>query len=155
MLKTLKNLLSLTVRVEDFNLVAQKPDLLKKLRSLTLHCNSGMNHELNQMLRIINTRPVQCKIIMAFSDRQMVGWALLSREKSDFCFTRSYSGFDPKQGALFQVYVDPKHRRKGIASHLLKVARKRTGATPLCVCPHDYSSDSFYEKFDHFNYNRL
>jgi len=68
---------------------------------------------------------------------------------------RSYSGFQPGQGVLLQIYVDPKHRRTGIGSALVKEARKRAGAARLCICPWDYQSEKFYQNFEHYKHTKL
>jgi len=69
----LTNLFTLRVRTEDFNDVAKKPQLLAKLRTLTLHPSSGMNHEMNHLLKTIQTRAVECKVILATRKREIVG----------------------------------------------------------------------------------
>jgi GNAT superfamily N-acetyltransferase len=152
----LKNFFTLTIRATDFNLVAQQPELLKQLRKLTIHSGSGLNYEMDRMIKDIQTRPVRCKIILAyhqpkpFSTRELVGWALLSNEDSKFYFfgTMATNGsrFKKEDGWLFEVYVDPKHRRQGVASAILKKARKITKKEVLCVAPWDYRSTAFYEK---------
>lgn len=151
----LANLFMLKIRTEDFNQVAEKPELLKKLRKLTLHPQSGMNHELNQMLKHAKTRTVDAKVLIAFKKREIVGWALLSKEATDFTFARSWSGFTPGQGTLLQVYVNPDFRRQGIGSALVKAARRKAGAARLCICPWDYQSEEFYKNFEHYKHTKL
>ncbi len=73
----------------------------------------------------------------------------MSREKSDFYFQRRDS-FDPSDGTLFEVFVNPEYRKQGIGSALMKAARKKAGSTRLCVCPWDYQSERFYQSFDHY-----
>ena len=150
----LKNLLTLTIRVKDFNLVRQDAALVKKLRKLTLSPFSGMNYCINGLEQIARTRPVDCKILMAYRHQELVGWALISKEPTDFCFVGSTEGFNPGQGTLFQVFIHPSYRRQGIASELLKVARKKTNGARLCVCPWDIGSESFYNHFT-FNFKKL
>lgn len=150
----LKNLLTLTIRVKDFNLVRQDAALVKKLRKLTLSPFSGMNYCLNGLERTAKTRPVDCKILMAYRNQELVGWALLSKEPTDFCFVGSIEGFNPGHGALFQVFVHPSHRREGIATELLKVAKKKASGSRLCVSPWDTGSESFYNHFS-FNFKKL
>lgn len=150
----LKNLLTLTIRVEDYNLVARKPELLQKLRELTIRPTSGMNHELNAFAKISRIRPVQCKILMAYRSRQLVGWAILSKEDSSFYFPFSARNFKANDGSLFEVYVHPSYRRQGIASELLKKAKKYA-TDGLCVAPHDVASHGLYDKLERYHNKRL
>lgn len=150
----LKNFFTLTIRAEDFNLAAKKPVLLKQLRKLTLHPYSGLNHELNSLLKVIQIREVRAKILMAFRKKELVGWALMSREPSDFWFAKG-QGFKEGDGVLFQVFVNHAHRRQGIASEILKVARRKAGPYRLCICPWDEQSQSFYSKFPNYKKKEL
>lgn len=143
----LKNWLTLTVRVVDFNLVAKQPDLLAKLRKLTLAPYSGLNYELSRMLHDINERPINCQILLAYRFKDLVAWAILSKEDTDFTFSESLQGFKKEYGWMFQVYVDPNQRRQGIASALFEKAQKHIGDDVICVCPWDYNSSNFYDSF--------
>ena len=138
--------INLTIRVEDYNIVAERPDFLSKLRALTLYNTSGMNHELDSFEKIRQERPVNVQILTAFRDELMVGWALLSREQSDFPFNVE-DGYNPIDGSLFEVYVDPSHRQQGIATELFKAAKRQVNGQRLCVCPHDEPSIKFYQNF--------
>src|SRR5208337_3552157 len=82
----LRKFFLLTIRVRDFNLVAQRPELLAQLRKLTLHSYSGLNLELNQILKNLVTRPVSCKVVLAYRWRELVGWGLLSNEDSNIYY---------------------------------------------------------------------
>lgn len=148
------NLFSLKIKTEDFNTVAQKPDLLKKLRALTLYPKSGLNFELTHLLESARVRNVNAKVLLAYHKKNIVGWALLSREKTDFSFP-NYDGYEPYRGTLFEVFVHPDYRRKGIGSSLVKAARKKAGSMRLCVAPWDYQSERFYMNFDHYKNVRL
>lgn len=150
----LQNSFPLTIRVEDFNLVAKKPRLIQQLRGLTIYSGSGMNHELNTLLNTVKTRPVNCKIITAHHHGEMVGWALLSKEVSYFSYSYSQK-YDPTQGTLFQVFVNPAFRRKGIGSALVKMARKKVSSSTLCFCPWDENSNRFFGKFNHYKHIKL
>jgi GNAT superfamily N-acetyltransferase len=150
-----ENLGDLTVRTSDFNLVARRPGLLKKLRRLTLHSGSGMNHELDNLLHIIQQRPVEAKAILAYQNSTLVGWAILSREDSGFYFPNTDEPFSASQGALFEVYVDPKYRRKGIGTKLIETAKKKCGTHTLCLCPWDSSSRNFFKNFKKYNPREL
>jgi GNAT superfamily N-acetyltransferase len=140
----LKNLLTLTVRTADFNLVARQPELLAELRKLTLSPYSGLNHELNRMLEDVKTRSVNCQVILAYRFRKLVGWGILSKETTHFSFSRSYEGFKSENGMMFQVFVDPSYRRQGIASEIYNKAQQLANNELLHVCPWDVRSISFY-----------
>ena len=152
----LKNLLTLTIRVEDYTLVANKPGMIEKLRELTIAPYSGMNHELTSFESISRYRQVNCQILTAYRRGELVGWALLSKEKSDFYFPNASEGFEPtRDGVMFQVFIHPNHRREGIASELLKVARRKVSGDRLAICPHDSPSINFYGNFTHYNHKML
>jgi GNAT superfamily N-acetyltransferase len=151
----LKNLLTLTIRVEDFNLLALRPGALQKLRKLTLHPHSGMNFELDNFERIRRTRRVECQILLAYRDNELVGWAMMSKEPSDYLFPNAHNGFSPSDGYLFEIYIDPDHRKQGIGTELIKVARRKANGTRLCVCPHDYLSRSFFTNFPNYKNKEL
>lgn len=142
----LKNWLTLTIRVVDFNLVAQQPKLVEKLRELTLAPYSGLNFEMNRMLRDVKDRSVNCKTLLAYRFDKLIAWAILSKEDTDFDFINSNTGFRPEDGHLFQVFVDAQYRKQGIATELFKTAKKIVGSDVLCVCPHDRKSTDFYTK---------
>jgi len=147
--------MTLNIRVLPFNDVVKRPALLKKLRQLTIYPYSGMNYELNRMERDAKRREVQCKILLAYQGRKLVGWGMLSKETSDFQFANTNLGFDTSQGTLFEIYVDPTHRRQGIGSELMKVARRKAGSSRLCICPHDYASEQFYSNFERYKHMKL
>ena len=142
----LKNLLTLTVRTIDFNLVAKQPELLSQLRDLTLSPYSGMNHELNRMLQDVETREVNCKVLLASRFRKLVGWGILSKETTHFSFSRSFEGFNAENGMMFQVFVAPAYRRQGIASEIYKKAQQMVNNELLHVCPWDDRSTNFYTR---------
>lgn len=143
----LRNFLTLTIRTLDFNLVARQPVLLAKLRKLTLNPYSGLNCELNRMLEDVKERSVDCQLILAYRFRTLVGWGILSKETTDFKFSRSLDGFRSEDGKLFQVFVDPAYRRQGIATELFKKAQELVGDEVICVCPWDERSESFYGRY--------
>lgn len=150
-----ENSVPLTIKVLDFNLVAKKPALLKKMRALTIRPESGLNHELNHLLRTIETRPVRSKVIAAYLDSKLVGWGLLSREDSSFCFSNTWDGYKSNDGILFELYVDPNHRRQGIGSEIIKTARKHSGPLKLCIAPWNDSSRAFYNTFKKYKTKEL
>lgn len=153
---TLKKDFSFKVRTLDFNKVARDTTLLTILRSLTLHSYSGMNHELNNLItRVISSEIVDVQILVAIHQETIVGWALLSREASNFHFTNVGDGYRPAMGTLFEVYVEPQYRRKGIGSRLMKAALRKVGYGTICYCPWDHTSREFYKNFKHIQHVKL
>jgi GNAT superfamily N-acetyltransferase len=140
-------MLTLKVRTMDFNVVAHQPELLAELRKLTLSPYSGLNHELDRMLEDVKNRSVNCQVLLAYRFSTLVGWAILSKENTDFHFHRSSSGFNADNGIMFQVFIDPSYRRQGIASELYKKAQQLTNGEVLHVCPWDEKSTNFYVRF--------
>jgi hypothetical protein len=151
----LRNFLSLTIRVTDFNLVARQPDLLEKLRKLTLSPYSGLNFEMDRMLEDIKQRSVNCQVLLAYRFNTLVGWAILSKEDSKFHFHDSASGFNSEDGLMFQIFVNPSNRRQGIASELFKGAMKLAQDETICICPWDNTSYHFYSQFPNVKTKRL
>ena len=143
----IKNLLTLTIRTVDFNLAARQPELIAKLRALTLNSRSGLNVELNRMLRDVERRTVNCQLLLAYRFRTLVGWCIVSKESTHFIFPHTMDGFRKEDGRMFQVFVNPAYRRQGIASELFKKAQRLAGDETICVCPWDDRSRGFYEKF--------
>lgn len=136
----------LKIRTYNMNSVLIDAPLLTQLRGLTLHSRSGLNHELNNFQQIMKIRPVQAKALVAFFDEDPpMAWALLSKEASTFTF-RNRTEYNAGYGLLFEVYVSEQHRRKGIASAILKRAKIVAGQQKICIAPHDYKSEAFYEK---------
>jgi len=113
-----------------------------------------MNHELDELSELAKTRKVNCKVITAHHNREVVGWLLLSKEDSNYCFTR-VCGYSSSMGILIQVFVNPAFRRKGIGTSLLKAAKKKAGTTKLCICPWDVTSHGFFEKFNSYRVEKL
>lgn len=150
----INNFFNLTIRVQDFNNLATKPDFIKKLRKLTLQPYSGMNSELNHLEHNAKWRKVDCKILTAYLKNELIGWALLSKEPSGFYFPQT-NGFHPEDGSLFEIFIHPDHRRKGIASEIIKVARRKAGTSKLCVAPWDTNSKAFFNKFENFKIKKL
>ena len=143
----------LTIKIQDYNLVASQPGLLAKLRELTLSRYSGMNHELNAWERTHQERPVKAKLLLAYYHDILVGWAILSKEVSDFYFNRGW-GFNPVDGSMFQVFVHSSYRKMGIATRLLFTAKVQTTDT-LCVCPHDEVSRKLLCRPENYQYKEL
>lgn len=142
----LRNLLTLTVRVVDFNLVAKQPELVAKLRKLTVVPWSGLNYELDWMLVAAKEEFVNCKIILAHRFGNLVGWGLLSKEDTDFVFSDEGDTFKKEDGYLFQVFVDPKFRRQGIGAEIYKKAQSLAGDDAICIAPWDDISYKYFSK---------
>lgn len=141
----LKNFFTLTIRVEDYNLVADRPGFLDQLKKMSFGPGAGLCYELECFEEIRQERKVEAEIITAYSSKELAGWALLSKEFSSFPFCGG-KGFDPVQGYLFELFVTPSHRRSGIGTAMMKAAKKRIGSARLCVCPHDQKSTEFFMK---------
>lgn len=146
----LRNLLTLTIRAEDYNLAAERLGFLARLRRLTLNPYSGMNYELNNFERIRKQRRVACQVLTAYRSGELVGWAMMSKEPTDYGFNNSPNGFHPKDGILFEIFIHPNFRHQGIGSELIKVARRKAHGSRLCICPHDSISRRFYVNFENF-----
>jgi len=143
---------NLIIRVKNFNSICNDVILMKSLRKLTLHHFSGMNYELNNFEKLAKIRNVKAQVLMAYLNDELVGWSLLSKEPSNFLFGKSLKTYDPSYGMLFQIYIAPLHRRKGIGSELLKVARRKASPYRLCFCPWNNASTKFYSNFNyHWN----
>ena len=144
---------SLIIRVQDFNLVAQNPALLKQLRKLTLSFASGLKKEIANLISLSKSRPVKAQALLAYyqdeiyQNPKLVGWALLSKEESAISFPHSGKPFYSSDGYLFEVYIHYKYRRQGIGSKLLKIAKRKAQPYQLCVAPWDDKSLSFYQTF--------
>jgi ribosomal protein S18 acetylase RimI-like enzyme len=135
--------------------VVKKPRLLQKLRELTLYPYSGLNKELDNLQNIIKqNKTVRAHVLTAFINDDLVGWALLSRETSQYFFPRGIS-FKEGDGALFEIYIDPKYRRLGIGTQLIRLARRKTSGDRLCIAPWDFTSYSFYDNFLNYNHKIL
>lgn len=145
----------LIVKVRDYNAIANNKSLLQKLRELTLHGYSGMNAELDYLAEQAPTRKVKTKVLLAYHEQDLIGWAILSQESSGYWFCRVNSTFDSKYGVLFEVFVDEKYRRKGVASALVEKAKTKVGSRKLCFVPWDSQSYAFYGKFNHINHMEL
>jgi GNAT superfamily N-acetyltransferase len=150
----IKTYFELKIKVKDFNDVMKDPSLLKNLRELTLNFGSGMNHELNNIEDQYKIREVNAKAILAYKKKELVGWALLSKEASDYSFINE-EGFKPSMGSMFQVYIHPNHRRIGIGSILMRYGRRHAGPNTLCIVPWDDTSRGFYSNFEHYKHKKL
>ncbi len=145
----------LTIRTIDFNLIVSRPEFCKKLKKLTLHADSGLNYELDNLLKISKQRKINAKVLTAYHKKSLIGWALLSKENSNFCFYNTLDGFDASQGVLFEVYVDPEYRRRGVGTTLIRTAKKCIGKDQLFICPWDELSTNFYKKFKRYKAKEL
>jgi GNAT superfamily N-acetyltransferase len=132
------------VKVRDFNLIFRNKKMMSELRSLTLHKDSGMNSELNDLIAIALRRKVKAKVILGYFNLKLVSWALVSKEPSNFF----KSCFGKRSGVLFEVFVDPRYRRKGIGSTLFKKAKVHARPYKLDTCSWDSVSSYFYSKMN-------
>lgn len=143
--------MKINIHLASFNDVIHNPILMQELRELTLGGNSGMNIEMNKFINLAPERKIQAYAAMAYVDTmlgyEMIGWALISKEPARFAF-QLQDEFHPEEGVLFEVFVDPAYRRKGIGKALLGFARNFVGNETLCVCPWDSRSNQFYDNCD-------
>lgn len=150
----LKSYLQVKLVVKDFNNIMTNPNLLKKLRTLTLNPGSGMSNELNNFTWIVKERPVNAKAILAYKKEELIGWALLSKEPSAYCFNFQL-GFTPADGTMLQIYVLPEHRRTGVGSRLIRRAKQQSGQSTLCIVPWNPTSEAFYKNFKHYKHKAM
>ncbi len=90
-----------TINCLDFNDVVKNSKLISKLRELTIFPFSGMNYELTELTKLSKKRKVNCRILTATHNNQIIGWALMSKESSNYSFKGDY--FRAGDGILFQV----------------------------------------------------
>lgn len=133
--------------------ILNNPTLHEAVRKLTLHQWSGMNQELNNFQKINKIRKVNARAMIATLDDNPIAWALLSKEASTFRFGNG-TEYNAGYGMLFEVFVQEQYRRKGIGSELLKQTKKIAPGQRICVAPHDYPSESFFNNNrNQHNYN--
>lgn len=146
---------SVSIRVKDFNEVVKDDKLLKSLRKLTLVFSSGLKKEVDNLVEISKSRPVRAYALLAYkqvklgTNPKLVGWSLLSKEKSVMCFGRRHNFFHSTDGYLFEVYIKPSYRRQGIATELFRIAKRKAKPYQLCVAPWDVASTKFFNNFKH------
>ncbi len=125
-------------KIVDFNKVLKTPELYARLRKLTLQPYSGMNTEMNSLKRLSEKRKVKAKVVLALTDDEtIVAWVLLTKEESPM-----YTLSEP--GVLSMTYVLPSFRRQGIASQMLKIAKRTSSPCRVTVVPWDDSSIGFF-----------
>jgi len=149
--------LTFSTKIVDFNKIANHPEMIRKLRGLTLHSHSGMNCELNNLMKLSKARKVNSEIFLAFVKTQLVGWALYSNESSKVVFTSYDDGdqFNSGYGSLFQIFIDPKFRKMGIGTELVKIAAKKSNNRKICICPWDNLSTKFFSKFNNLKMKKV
>lgn len=102
-------------------------------------------------MQIMETRPVDAQVILAYKyPGKLAGWGLLSKERSAISFYETNSYFEPHDGMLLEMFVDPEFRRQGIGTEIMKVARRKAGPYRLCVAPWDSRSRGFYNNFANY-----
>lgn len=122
---------NLEIKSYPMDFCLQSPNMMKLLRKLSLGGYSGMNVALDRFEKWSKTRSIKARAIIAYVNGVAVGWALNTTEKE--C-SSVYSG----KGVCFQVYVEYKHRAKGIGTALLNASEKYAFPEKLRV----YDSDS-------------
>lgn len=131
-------LTKLDVRVYEMDHILRTPDLLSKIRSLTLNSYSGMNKALNAFQEEMQFRSIRAKAITGYFFNDMICWALFAQdEKADI---HAFNG----EGICFQLYVLPTFRRRGFGTQLLSVATVLAGQEKLKV--YDDNSPEFFHR---------
>ena len=134
----------LTIRALDFNFIAKRPIFISRLRKLTLNPLSGMNCEIDDILKSTKKRNVNVRVILSYHQKELIAWALFSKENSNITYG-SRKKFKESFGYLFQVYVNPDFRRQGVGSQLFNKAKRLAGNETICICPWDKNSNKFYK----------
>jgi GNAT superfamily N-acetyltransferase len=143
------------IYLRNFDTIKEKKILIDQLRTLTLHPNSGMNKELDNLSRISKCRKTNAKIVLASYKREIIGWALISKEKSDFSFSlKYYDGYSPEYGTLVEIFVDPRFRKLGIGTKIIEFAKTKIN-DKICFCSWDKLSKSFFDNFKYLNFTDL
>lgn len=142
--------MKLIIRTFDYSFIADKV-ILKKIKKLTLsddiYC-SGMQYELHKISKK-KTKP-KVKVICCYAKGNLIGWGLCSKERInkeqvDFFFNKKPA---LSNSWIFQVYVEPYMRRKGIGKKILHHAIKKViKDNNIYVAPHDIPSNSFFDSF--------
>jgi len=130
--------------LHDFNEILNSPILMGRVRSLTLHANSGLNFEIDHLIDQTRLKKrVKAKAIVAYKNDEAIGWLLMTREEAGR-YTPSGNTFKASFGVMVQLFVDHEFRKQKIGTNLVKIARKHSGPYKLCVCPWDYKSEKFF-----------
>lgn len=144
------------IKEHDFNKIVSNPKFMSRLRELTLGPYSGMNTELDQWIERVNDRPVDVILFTAHKMGKIIGWAFLSGEATYYPFDYDLNGYQGRdKGLLFEIFVDPKYRRTGIGSALIKAAKNKIGEETMCICPWNEEGHSFYDRFKDYNYKKM
>jgi GNAT superfamily N-acetyltransferase len=133
----------MTICIEN-KLLSQVDFVIKeKLRDLTLNNTSAMSYILNyaELDKIEDKINI---ILCYYGDKRkvIVGWGLYTNYHFKYQFP--HKQYDPKEGTLFQVYVNRKSRKFGIGKMIVEEALKH--CETLCVSTWSVSASSFYKK---------
>jgi len=150
----INNLYSLNVKMISYAEASKDQSLIPQLRKLTLYPRSGMNYELNRFEVISEYREINASIILSYYQQKLVGWALYSKEPTDFLFPK-HDEYSPNGSVLFEVFVCPEYRKMGIGSEMIKIAKKKAFPEKLSVSAWDNKSIKFYNRFDKWELNKL
>jgi len=139
----------------DYAKAYRNRELMLSLRKLTLDQYSGLNKEMNNLECFLRMgRKTDAKVLLAYKDDHLVGWALMSREESAWHYDfinrnglHCQKKFNAGNGILFEVFVHPDYRRQGVASRIMKKAKLVANGTRLCVIPWNDVSLDFYKNF--------
>lgn len=109
--------------VRKYKIKNLSKEFLNKLRKLTICPSSGMNEVLDQ---ILDPQKDPGFIVVAYNNKAIVGWALVSTTKP-FFIGKSKKWF-------IQVYVNEKFRNKKIGEALISRAQKDFNKTLYWHC---------------------
>lgn len=86
------------------------------------------------------------KIIIARNNKEVMGWALYTPEANTW---KKLCNCKRLKNYYLQIYVDKKHRRKGIGSAIIETALKRAKKLKhqIVVFPHDHASSTVFSKY--------
>lgn len=117
----------LRISVRDTKRVSQK--IATELHDLTLSTGTMWSSFLNAKEDKVG------KVYIAKLNGKIVGWAL----------QRPTPPWEPAGTDDVKIYVNPKHRRKGIGRKLIKEARENSGGR-MVVYPWNERSDAFFDE---------
>ncbi len=127
-------------QVIDANIGLQNSELISKLRDLTLHGNSGMNIELDNLIDLSRSISVSAYFITAYciEFQEIIAWALLTEEE-----LKCANKVSKNKTSFIQIFTDHEYRGNGIGKQLFELA-KRIAAFPISVWPWDDTSRRFF-----------
>ena len=132
--------MNIKIRTLRFNEANKNNILLKRLKHLTLRGFSSMKTETLKLQELCKLRKPDGYVFTASINQRIVGWALLHFETK-----KPYN-----DRGIFQIYLLPSFRRKGIGNKLIKKASNiliKNNKTAW-IMPYDTLSTSFYNSIE-------